>query len=110
MSAKDVSDPMTGSYKICYIVTFEDGFKSIIRFPILGRSIFRVEKTNDEFLLMQYLAFRTKITIPKMLGAGLWECGPYIVSAFVEGTLLSRCLPHPAGQSSGLVRTSLLPH
>lgn len=34
---------------------FEDGFNVIVRFPILGRSRFRVEKTNDELLVMQYL-------------------------------------------------------
>lgn len=100
--AREASSPVTGSFNICTMVTFEDGFKAIVRFPILGRSRFRVEKTNDELLVMQYLTPRTNIPIPKILGAGAWDCGTYIVSTFVEGTLLSKCLPHPAGQSSGL--------
>ncbi|KAF4511737.1 hypothetical protein G6O67_003509 [Ophiocordyceps sinensis] len=100
--AREASSPVTGSFNICTIVTFDDGFKAIVRFPILGRSRFRVEKTNDELLVMQYLTPRTSIPIPKILGAGAWDCGTYIVSTFVEGTLLSKCLPHPTGQSSGL--------
>ncbi|KAM4067317.1 hypothetical protein HRG_001291 [Hirsutella rhossiliensis] len=97
----EASSLITGAFNICSIVTFEDGFKVIVRFPILGRSRFRVEKTNDELLVMAYLTPRTKIPIPQILGTGMWACGPYTVSTFVEGTLLSKCLPNPgSGVSS----------
>ncbi|OAX81669.1 hypothetical protein ACJ72_03992 [Emergomyces africanus] len=43
----------TGAFNICCIVTFEDEFRVVVRFkfPILGRSRFRTEKTWDEVSL-----------------------------------------------------------
>ncbi|KAG8407064.1 hypothetical protein J3459_016360 [Metarhizium acridum] len=100
--AVTVSEFTTGSYNICCTVTFEDGFQALVRFPILGRSRFRIEKTNDELLVMGYLARFTPIPIPKLLGTGRWGCGPYIVTTLVEGTLLSHCLRDPTMQTPGL--------
>lgn len=42
----NVSEFTTGAYNICCFVTFEDGFRVVVRFPILGRSRFRTEKTG----------------------------------------------------------------
>ncbi|EFW21358.1 hypothetical protein D8B26_001568 [Coccidioides posadasii str. Silveira] len=44
----EASGFITGAYNICSIVTFEDGFRVVVRFPILGRSRFRTEKSRDE--------------------------------------------------------------
>lgn len=101
-SAIATSEFTTGSYNICCIVTFEDGFRALVRFPVMGRSRFRCEKTNDELLVMQFLARRTQIPLPKVLGSGKWGCGPYIVTTVIEGTLLSRCLGDPTIQSPSL--------
>ncbi|KAK2737074.1 hypothetical protein FQN55_001286 [Onygenales sp. PD_40] len=100
--ATEVSEFTTGAYNICCIVTFEDGFRVLVRFPILGQSRFRYEKTNDELLIMAFLARYTSVPIPRVIGAGKWGCGPYIVTTVVEGTLLSKRLGDPAIRSPNL--------
>lgn len=98
----EASDLITGLYNVCSIVTFEDGSKVVVRLPIMGRSRFRVEKTNNELHTMGYISSRTNVPIPQILGAGRWECGPYVVTAFVDGVLLSKCLHNPTVQSPSL--------
>ncbi|PGH29464.1 hypothetical protein GX50_07778 [[Emmonsia] crescens] len=61
---------------------------------------FRYEKTNDELLIMGFVARFTRVPIPLVIGAGKWECGP--VTTIIEGTLLSKCLGDPAIQSPSL--------
>ncbi|KAJ6088430.1 phosphotransferase enzyme family protein [Penicillium sp. IBT 16267x] len=95
--AINVTDFITGAFNICCTVTFEDGFRVRVRFPILGRSRFRTEKTRNEISVMRFLHEHTKVPVPLILGAGRWGCGPYIVMTFVEGTLLSN---HLQGSSS----------
>ncbi|KKK22028.1 hypothetical protein ARAM_002106 [Aspergillus rambellii] len=85
-----VSGFSTGAYNICCTVTFDDGFRALVRFPILGRSRFRTEKIRNEISVMRYLSQQTNIPVPIVLGAGRWGCGPYIVMTFIEGTLLSQ--------------------
>ena len=51
---------------------------------------------------MGFLARRTRVPVPTVLGAGMWGCGSYIVTTFVQGTLLSKCLGDPAIQSPNL--------
>lgn len=46
----------TGSYNMCCTVAFEDGYRVLVRFPALGRSRLRFEKTSDEILIMGFLA------------------------------------------------------
>jgi aminoglycoside phosphotransferase (APT) family kinase protein len=104
--AAEASDFTTGSYNMCCTVTFEDGFKALVRFPILGRSRFRREKTNNELLVMGFLARFTQVPVPVVLGTGMWECGPYIVTTVVEGTLLSKCVGDPAMESTGNLNIS----
>ena len=91
----EASDPITGSFNICSIVTFDDGFRVVVRFPIMGRSRFRVEKTNNELLVMGFLAPRIKSPLPEILGTGMWACGPYIVTVFVEGRSPVHLSPGP---------------
>ncbi|KAJ5950285.1 uncharacterized protein N7479_008698 [Penicillium vulpinum] len=88
--AIDVTGFSTGAYNICCTVTFDDGFRVLVRFPILGRSRFRTEKTRNEISVMRYLSQQTNIPVPLVIGAGRWGCGPYIVMTFIEGTLLSK--------------------
>lgn len=87
--AIESSSPTTGSYNLCIFVTLDDGSKVVVRFPIMGRSRFRVEKTNDELCVMAYLTTRIKTPIPEVFGTGNWGCGPYVVMSFVEGVPLS---------------------
>lgn len=100
--ATEVSKFTTGSYNMCCTVSFEDGSCVLIRFPILGRSRFRREKTGNEVLLMGFLARKTQIPLPVLIGCGNWACGPYIVMSFIEGKLLSKCLRDPSVESPSL--------
>ncbi|KAJ5585449.1 phosphotransferase enzyme family protein [Penicillium hispanicum] len=93
--ATDTTGFTTGAYNICCTVTFEDGFRVLVRFPILGRSRFRTEKTRNEVSTMKFLSQQTQVPVPLVLGAGRWGCGPYIVVTFIEGTLLSKRLRDP---------------
>ena len=98
----EASDFTTGAYNICSVVTFEDGFRVVVRFPILGRSRFRTEKSNDEIPTMQFLKQQTRLRVPGVLGAGQCSCGPYIVITFLEGIVLSRRLRNPPTESASL--------
>ena len=94
------SDPITGSFNICVVVTFQDGFKAVVRFPILGRSRFRVEKTNNELLIMNFPSSRIQVPVPEVLGTGMWECGPYVVMACANGIPLSNCFRNSTDPST----------
>ncbi|PYH70895.1 phosphotransferase family protein [Aspergillus vadensis CBS 113365] len=98
----DVSQFTTGAYNICCIVTFEDGFRALVRFPILGRSRFRTEKSRNEASVMKFLSQNTALPVPCILGMGRWGCGPYLVITFTEGMLLSNRLGDPTIQSPSL--------
>lgn len=90
--AIEVTGSITGAYNICRTVFFEDIFRVLVRFPILGRSRFRTEKSRNEASVMKFLSRHIKIPVPIILGAGRWGCGPYIVMIVLEGTLLSKRL------------------
>ncbi|PWY64329.1 phosphotransferase enzyme family protein [Aspergillus eucalypticola CBS 122712] len=83
----DVSQFTKGAYNICCIVTFDDEFRALVRFPILGRSRFRTEKSRNEAPVMKLLSQNTALPVPGILGMGRWGCGPYLVITFIEGTL-----------------------
>lgn len=91
----EITGFITGAYNICCTVVFEDGFRALVRFPILGRSRFRTEKSRNEASIMKFLSRHTKVPVPIILGAGRWGCGPYIVMTELEGTLLSKRLQDP---------------
>lgn len=44
---------------------------------------------------MQFLASHAQIPMSQILGTGSWGCGPYIVSTYIEGIQLSKCLTNP---------------
>jgi hypothetical protein len=100
--ATDVMGFLTGAYNICCTVVFEDRFRVLVRFPILGRSRFRTEKSRNEASVMKFLSRHTKIPMPIILGAGRWGCGPYIVMTVLKGTLLSKRLQDPMIDSPSL--------
>ncbi|OJD10098.1 hypothetical protein AJ78_08752 [Emergomyces pasteurianus Ep9510] len=98
--------PCLSSLPPSFIVVFEQpelqisqlahGFNALVRFPILGRSRFRCEKTSDETSVMAFIARFTSIPVPTVLGAGKWSGGPYIITTVIEGTLLSKRLRDPS--------------
>ncbi|RDH16206.1 phosphotransferase enzyme family protein, partial [Aspergillus niger ATCC 13496] len=73
----DVLGFTTGAYNICCIFTFENGFRALVRFPFLGRSRFRTEKSRNEALAMKLLSQNTALPVPRIPGMGRWGCGPY---------------------------------
>lgn len=72
----DVLGFTTGAYNICCIFTFENGFRALVRFPFLGRSRFRTEKSRNEALAMKLLSQNTALPVPRIPGMGRWGCGP----------------------------------
>ncbi|OJD14031.1 hypothetical protein AJ78_05578 [Emergomyces pasteurianus Ep9510] len=88
--ATSASDFTTGSFNMCSIVTFEDDFRALVRFPILSQSRFCCKKTSDELLMMAFIARHTSIPVPTIIGTGKWSCDSYIVTTVVEGSLLSK--------------------
>ncbi|KAL2851160.1 phosphotransferase enzyme family protein [Aspergillus pseudoustus] len=88
-TATVASELTAGSCDIFSFVTFEDGTSVVVRFAILGRTIFRVEKTCNEVSVIRYLARLTIVPVSLVLGAGAWGCGPYIVTQYIPATPLS---------------------
>ena len=84
-----------GAFNICYCVTYDDGYRVLVRFTALGRIVARNEKVEDEVAIMQYVAQHTTIPVPKVLGFGKCAVGPYIVMDLIEGKPLSRYLREP---------------
>ncbi|KAJ9271236.1 hypothetical protein DTO212C5_2586 [Paecilomyces variotii] len=89
------SQPFNGAFNVCYRVTYEDGYRVIVRFAALGRVTFRNEKVEDEVSIMDYLAQHTTIPVPRVLGHGKCAVGPYIVMTLVEENPLSDYLRDP---------------
>ncbi|KKY24151.1 putative phosphotransferase enzyme family protein [Phaeomoniella chlamydospora] len=86
---------VNGAFNCCYKVRVKD-FDVLFRFPILGKSAFRYEKTNDEAAIMAYISQHTTIPTPKVIRVTASAMGPYIVMEFVEGTLLLTHLEAPS--------------
>ncbi|KAJ8129101.1 hypothetical protein O1611_g4530 [Lasiodiplodia mahajangana] len=101
----EVSRFTTGAYNLCRIVTFDNGERLLVRFPILGRSHFRSEKVEDEIFVMRYLAEHTRVPVPTVIGKGNWLGCPYMIMSVIEGTLLSKCLGDPTVESPNLSPT-----
>lgn len=74
----------------------------MVLFPILGRSHVRVEKSNNEIAIMQFLRSWTKVPAPVVLGAGHWGLNPYIFTSYIEGMLLSKRLGDPTAKQPRL--------
>lgn len=84
-----------GAFNICYRVTYDKGYRVLVRFTALGRVVARKEKVEDEVAIMQYVAQHTTVPVPKVLGFGKCVIGPYIVMDFIEGRPLSGYLREP---------------
>ncbi|KAL1850623.1 hypothetical protein Plec18170_006908 [Paecilomyces lecythidis] len=78
------SRPFNGAFNVCYRVTYEDGYRVIVRFAALGRTTFRKEKVENEVSTMNYLAQHSTIPIPRVLGYGTCVVGPYIVMTYIS--------------------------
>ena len=70
-----------GSFNRCYRVKFKQGPYVLVRFPALGRSMFRREKLEDEIAVLKYIAQKTSIPVPRVLGSGSSAVGPYLSKA-----------------------------
>ncbi|BCS17187.1 uncharacterized protein APUU_10015S [Aspergillus puulaauensis] len=88
----DVSNLTTSSSTVRCSVAFEDGTRVLLRFPFPGGSHMCAEKLSNEVSVMRYLARTTIIPVPTVFGAGTWDCGPYIITDFIEGIPLSKRL------------------
>ncbi|KAF2471052.1 phosphotransferase enzyme family protein-like protein [Lindgomyces ingoldianus] len=94
----EVIDWMGGSFNLCLRVMFSDGGPDVmIRFPGLGHSVFRDEKTLNEVEIINFIHENTTIPVPRLLGWGLTkdsprQLGPFIISEFVQGVSLSNIL------------------
>lgn len=84
-----------GAFNICYRVTYDNGYRVLVRFTCLGRVVARNEKVEDEVAIMQYVAQHTAVPVPKVWGFGKCAVGLYIVMDFVEGRQLSGYLREP---------------
>lgn len=80
---------------------FSDGGQdAVIRFPGLGHSVLRDEKTQNEVETINFIHENTTIPVPRLLGWGLIKDSPrqiglFIISEFVERVSLSRILSEP---------------
>lgn len=97
----EVIDWMEGSFNLCLRVMFNDGGPdAMIRFPGLGHSAFRDEKTLNEVEIINFIHENTTIPVPRLLGWGLTkdsprQLGPFIISEFVQGVSLCSILSDP---------------
>ncbi|KAF2501012.1 phosphotransferase enzyme family protein-like protein [Lophium mytilinum] len=98
----EVLDWFQGSFNFCLQIMYNDGTPdTVIRFPGLGHTTFRDEKTVNEVQVIQFLQENTTIPIPRLISWGLTEdipqhFGPLIISEFVEGVHLSDVLKDSA--------------
>lgn len=89
-----------GSFNRCYRVMFREDPDVVVRFPALGRSMFRREKLEDEIAVMGDIRHNTSIPIPRVLGSGVSVVGPYMILEYFGGKLLSEYLRAPADSKS----------
>ncbi|KAL3446011.1 hypothetical protein BJX65DRAFT_309480 [Aspergillus insuetus] len=90
-----ITGPNCGSFNACFVVTWRDGRKVIVRFPILGKQILRQEKTVCETATMEYIRGNTSIPVPEVLGKGIAPIGPYTIMPWVSGRPLCHLLFSP---------------
>ena len=90
-----------GAFNCCYRVKVHGRPDVVFRFPIIGKSAFRYEKTNDEAAIMAYLSQYTSIPTPRVIRVTACDMGPLIVTEFVEGTLLSTHLEAHSADTMG---------
>ncbi|KKY24995.1 putative phosphotransferase enzyme family protein [Phaeomoniella chlamydospora] len=91
-----------GSFNRCYKVDTEQS-PTIFRFPIIGKSAFRYEKTNDECAVLAYISHHTSIPVPHVIKSDCFDLGPFIVMPFIEGMTLSKYLQAPSNPGETIV-------
>lgn len=87
-------------YNRTYRVNFWNREDVLVRFPMEGRSVFKEKKFWGETASMQYIEKKTSIPVPKVLGEGKTEFGPYVILELIEGKPLSEYLKVPEGSQS----------
>lgn len=80
-------------------------FIETLKFVFIGRRNAEATPSNDELLVMGFLARRTRVPVPSIIGAHHWAGDPYIVTSVIEGFLLSKCLGDTTVQSPNLCPT-----
>ncbi|KKZ63057.1 hypothetical protein EMCG_02558 [[Emmonsia] crescens] len=73
----------SGSYNQCFRVKFYHGPDVLVRFPMLG---------SETAIMMYIAAEQPSIPVPKVLGNGTCDLGPYLILGFVEGELMVHSL------------------
>ncbi|KAM3461579.1 hypothetical protein NHJ6243_004814 [Beauveria neobassiana] len=91
-----------GAFNVCYRITFENGERVVVRFTAIGRVLARHEKVEDEVVVLRYLAEHSRIRVPKVLGHGTCQYGPYIVMEYIEGDMMSGYLRDPSHERISL--------
>ncbi|RAL00522.1 phosphotransferase family protein [Aspergillus ibericus CBS 121593] len=87
-----------GSFNFSFRLHWDDGEPDwLIRFPLSGKSMFMDEKVRNEAVLMKYIAEKTRIPVPRVIGYGTAEenptgLGPYLIMTWVEGKKMSDVL------------------
>ncbi|KAK0653643.1 hypothetical protein DIS24_g5919 [Lasiodiplodia hormozganensis] len=102
---------LKGSFNLCICVKFNNGLpKTIIRFPKPGHTATALvdEKVANEASLMNYLAQKTTIPVPRVLTSGSTDqsprqLGPFIIMDFIDGTRLSTLLKQPTAEGEDVI-------
>ncbi|KAJ3474150.1 hypothetical protein NLG97_g9969 [Lecanicillium saksenae] len=92
-----VTQRVGGGSNYIFLVKAVDERQYVLRFPVPGLIKEPVKKWEAEVATMRFLQERTRIPIPKLVGAGIAEgefaeLGPYILIEFVQGVALDLVL------------------
>ena len=104
-----------GSYNLGQKVTFSDGTKWLVRFPLFGHVSpkYADEKVAIEVLVMRLIGEKTTIPVPEIKHWGPaaenpLKLGPFIIMDFIEGVPLDSLLSNPnAEQHFRLIREDI---
>lgn len=86
----------------------DEGVDWLIRFPMEGRSMFPENKVKHEVAIMQFIAEKTSIPVPRLIAyeTGIDETsglGPFIIVVWVEGFRMSEILRNTDPQVQELI-------
>lgn len=85
---------LKGSWNGCMRLRCTEGRRYVLRIPLGGLTRHQDDKVVREVAAMRYVRRRTRIPVPKIRAWGLshenpLELGPFIITDFVKGALLS---------------------
>jgi hypothetical protein len=92
MKICQVEEINRGSFNVNFTVKFpDDGEKLVVRIPIPGKIMFPAEKLRSEVETLRFIKANTQIPVPSVIawGDNGFLLGPYMITNFIEGTLLS---------------------